>query len=44
LCWSGGVALVIMLVLKFTVGVRSSDEAQEEGLDLADHGERAYNM
>jgi len=44
LCWSGGVALVIMLVLKFTIGVRSSDEAQEEGLDLADHGERAYNM
>ncbi|HYM34644.1 MAG TPA: ammonium transporter, partial [Steroidobacteraceae bacterium] len=44
LFWSGGVALVIMLVLKFTIGVRASDEAQEEGLDLADHGERAYNM
>jgi len=43
LVWSGGVALVILLVLKFTIGIRASDEAQEEGLDLADHGEKAYN-
>jgi len=41
--WSGGVALVIMLLLKFTIGVRASDEAQEEGLDIAEHGEKAYN-
>ena len=41
--WSGSVALVIMLLLKFTIGVRASDEAQEEGLDIAEHGERAYN-
>ena len=32
-----------MLILKFTIGIRASDEAQEEGLDLADHGEKAYN-
>jgi Amt family ammonium transporter len=44
LVWSGVVALVLMLVLKHTIGVRASDEAQEEGLDLADHDERAYNM
>jgi len=43
LVWSGTVALVVLLVLKYTIGIRSSDEAQEEGLDLADHGERAYN-
>ena len=43
LVWSGGVAFVILLILKFTIGIRASDEAQEEGLDLADHGERAYN-
>jgi Amt family ammonium transporter len=43
LCWSGLVALVVMLVLKYTIGVRSSDEDQELGLDLADHGEKAYN-
>src|SRR6267143_1555793 len=43
LVWSGGVAFVILLILKFTIGIRASDEAQEEGLDLADHGEKAYN-
>jgi Amt family ammonium transporter len=43
LVWSGTVAFVILLVLKFTIGIRASDEAQEEGLDLADHGEKAYN-
>ncbi|HVT37201.1 MAG TPA: ammonium transporter, partial [Nevskiaceae bacterium] len=44
LIWSGTVALVILLVLKYTIGIRATDEAQEEGLDLADHGEKAYNM
>jgi Amt family ammonium transporter len=38
------VAAVVLLALKYTIGIRSSDEAQEEGLDLADHDERAYNM
>jgi Amt family ammonium transporter len=43
LVWSGTVALVILLVLKYTIGIRASDEAQEEGLDIAEHGEKAYN-
>jgi Amt family ammonium transporter len=43
LVWSGTVALVILLILKYTIGIRASDEAQEEGLDLAEHGEKAYN-
>ncbi|WP_436278861.1 ammonium transporter [Solimonas aquatica] len=43
LLWSASVAAVILLALKFTIGIRASDEAQEEGLDLADHGEKAYN-
>ena len=43
LVWSGVVAFVILLILKVTIGIRSTDEDQEEGLDLADHGERAYN-
>jgi Amt family ammonium transporter len=43
LVWSATVAAVILLVLKYTIGIKSSDEEQEEGLDLADHGERAYN-
>jgi Amt family ammonium transporter len=43
LVWSGLVAFVILLVLKMTIGLTASDEAQEEGLDLSDHGEKAYN-
>ena len=43
LVWSGGVAFIILLILKFTIGIRSSDEDQEQGLDLSDHGEKAYN-
>ena len=43
LVWSGTVAFVIMLVLKLTVGIRAGDDDQQEGLDLADHGEKAYN-
>ncbi|GAC1629582.1 MAG: ammonium transporter [Nevskia sp.] len=43
LVWSASVALVILLLLKYTIGIRASDEAQEEGLDIADHGEKAYN-
>jgi Amt family ammonium transporter len=44
LVWSGLVAFVILVILKNTIGIRASDEAQEQGLDLADHGERAYNL
>ncbi|HEY4370910.1 MAG TPA: ammonium transporter [Burkholderiales bacterium] len=44
LVWSSVVAVVILMILKATIGIRSSDEAQEEGLDLADHGENAYNL
>jgi ammonium transporter, Amt family len=43
LVWSGTVAFVVLLVLKLTIGIRSSDEDQEVGLDLADHGEKAYS-
>jgi Amt family ammonium transporter len=44
LIWSGFVAFVILLILKHTIGIRASDEAQEQGLDLADHGENSYNL
>ncbi|OIR09705.1 ammonia channel precursor [mine drainage metagenome] len=44
LAWSAFVAFVILLILKHTIGIRASDEAQEEGLDLADHGENSYNL
>ncbi len=43
LLWSGGVSALLFLALKFTIGLRPSEEAEREGLDLAEHGERAYN-
>jgi Amt family ammonium transporter len=41
--WSGIGSAVLFAALKFTVGLRPSEDAEREGLDLAEHGERAYN-
>jgi Amt family ammonium transporter len=40
---SGVVAAVICTLLKFTVGLRVTEEQESEGLDVAEHGEKAYN-
>ena len=40
---SGGVAALAMTLLKFTIGVRVNEEQESEGLDVAEHGEKAYN-
>jgi len=40
---SGTVAAVTMALLKFTIGVRVNEEQESEGLDVAEHGEKAYN-
>lgn len=37
------VTFAIALVLKYTIGLRVSEEAEELGLDLASHGEYAYH-
>jgi Amt family ammonium transporter len=44
LAWSGIGSFIILKVIEFTVGLRPSVEKEREGLDLTDHGERAYNM
>lgn len=44
LLWSAVVAAVILVILKYTIGIRASEEAEAEGLDLAEHGEKAYNL
>ena len=43
LLWSGGVSAVLFFLLKLTMGLRPSTQVEEEGLDIAEHGERAYN-
>ena len=39
---SGVVALVSYLIVKYTVGLRVSIDEEREGLDIASHGESAY--
>ena len=41
--WTGVVSAILFYGLKLTMGLRPSEEAEREGLDLSDHGERAYN-
>jgi len=43
LVWSGGVSAVLFYVIDKTVGLRPAEDAEREGLDLTEHGERAYN-
>jgi len=40
--WSAIASAAILLVCKFTVGLRATPEAIEDGLDMSSHGERAY--
>jgi Amt family ammonium transporter len=44
LVWSGVGSFVIYKIVDLIVGLRVSVEKEREGLDLTDHGERAYNM
>ncbi|HRD78810.1 MAG TPA: ammonia channel protein, partial [Hyphomicrobiaceae bacterium] len=43
LVWSGVISALIFLVISAIVGLRPSTDQEREGLDLVDHGERAYN-
>jgi len=44
LLWSGVGSFIIFKIIDYTVGLRPSVDKEREGLDLTDHGERAYNM
>ena len=39
---SGVVSLIAFTIVKYTVGLRVTEEAEREGLDIASHGEAAY--
>jgi ammonium transporter, Amt family len=41
--WAIGLGFVLFLILKATIGVRVSRRIEEEGLDIYEHGESAYN-
>jgi Amt family ammonium transporter len=42
--WSGVGTAIILFIISIIVGLRISVEKEREGLDLTEHGERAYNM
>ena len=42
--WSAIASSIVFFAIKYTVGLRSSPEAEEEGLDIVEHGERAYHV
>ncbi len=41
--WTGVVSAVLFKLIDWTIGLRVSQDQEREGLDLASHGERAYN-
>jgi len=40
---SGVVSVVLMLILRATIGIRVTEDQERTGLDLSEHGEEAYN-
>ena len=44
LVWSGVLTAVIGLAIKYTIGWRISDDAEQEGVDYSEHGESAYEI
>jgi Amt family ammonium transporter len=43
MAWSAVVTAIIFFGLKFTIGLRPTEDVEREGLDIAEHGERAYD-
>jgi ammonium transporter, Amt family len=44
LLWSGIGSAILYKIVDVVIGLRPSVEEEREGLDITDHGERAYNM
>jgi Amt family ammonium transporter len=42
LVYSGVMSLIILMVLKFTIGLRVSEDEEREGLDIVLHGEQVF--
>ena len=41
--WSAIASAIVFFAIKFIIGLKASPEAEEEGLDISEHGERAYH-
>ncbi|MGH8295151.1 MAG: ammonium transporter [Steroidobacteraceae bacterium] len=44
IAWTGLVAAAGFYLVKWTIGLRVSEDEEREGLDITVHGERAYDM
>ncbi len=42
--WSGVMTAILGFAIKFTIGWRTTDEAEVEGIDFDQHGETAYDL
>jgi len=40
--WSAVITAIILVILKYTIGIRVSDEDEDAGLDISEHGEALY--
>jgi Amt family ammonium transporter len=41
--WSAIASAIVFYLIKLVIGLKVSPEAEEEGLDISEHGERAYH-
>ena len=44
LAWSGIGSAILFKLVDIVVGLRPAEQQEREGLDITEHGERAYNM
>jgi Amt family ammonium transporter len=44
IAWSAIASAIVFLILKYVFSMRASKETEEEGLDITEHGERAYHL
>jgi len=42
--WTGIISAILFILIKVLIGLRPTEEKEREGLDISDHGERAYNL
>jgi Amt family ammonium transporter len=41
--WTGVISYILFKLVDILVGLRVTEEVEREGLDTAEHGERAYH-
>jgi Amt family ammonium transporter len=44
LVWSGTVSWIAFKLVDLLIGLRVTDEVERQGLDINEHGEKAYNL